>query len=100
MEPVSQIHTRDGHYLSILNAYEIAFEIAAEHAFGAAVCPEDSPNGWKEAMSHPDRERWVAAAQVEIDALLANGTWELVVWEPFMRGPMYLYFCESPHFLN
>lgn len=45
------IRTQGDHYISILDAYEIAFEIAAEHAFGAAVCPEDSPSGWKEAMS-------------------------------------------------
>lgn len=83
---VNPIHTQEEQYISILDAYEIAFEMAAEHAFGAAVRPEDSPSGWKEAMARPDRDKWIAAAQVEIDALLANGTWELVELPPECRA--------------
>lgn len=66
-------------------AIEIAFQIAldkAEKAFGAATRPEDSPRSWKEAMSRPDAERWAEAAQIEMDALASNGTWELVELPP------------------
>ena len=32
----------------------------------------------EKAMMCPDRETWMEAAQTEINALLANGTWKLV----------------------
>jgi len=31
---------------------------------------------WNEALSGPDREKWIEAIQTEIDALISNGTWE------------------------
>lgn len=76
MESVNSTHTQDDQYISILEAYEISFEMAAKSALGAAVCPEDSLRGWKGAMAHPDCDEWIDAAQVKI--VLANGTWELV----------------------
>ena len=44
----------------------------------AATRPEDSPNGWKEAMAQDDHEFWMEATQNEINALVENRTWELV----------------------
>ena len=85
-EPNDCIHTENGRYMTISDAFEIAFEMAAKKAYGASVHPEDSPSGWKDAMSHPDRDRWFQAAEAEIGALLANGTWELVELPPGRRA--------------
>ena len=65
-------------FIPLLNAFEIIFDLSIQRALGAATCPDDSPSRWKEAMAGPDSDRWMDAAQTEIDALLANGTWELV----------------------
>ena len=79
---VNPISTQEAQYISVLDAFEIAFEIIAERAFGAVVRPEDSPNGWREAMARPDRKRWIEAAGTEVNALISNGTWELVELPP------------------
>jgi hypothetical protein len=41
------------------------------------------PNSIKEALSRPDAEKWMEAAQEEIKAHLENGTWEVV---PLPKG--------------
>ncbi|RXW16551.1 hypothetical protein EST38_g9310 [Candolleomyces aberdarensis] len=48
-----------------------------QHAFGAATRPDDCPCSFKEAMSRSDGDKWLEAAQAEMDALIENGTWEL-----------------------
>ena len=78
IEPVNYIYGMTDDFTPLLNAFEIAFDLSIQRALGAATCPDDSPSGWKEAMAGPDSDRWMDAAQTEIDALLANGTWELV----------------------
>lgn len=78
IESVNYIHGQNGKYIPLLEALDIVLEMALERACGAAVRPQDSPRGWKEAMTRSDREKWIKAVQVEIDALIENGTWELV----------------------
>ena len=75
---INYIYSQNGTCLPIFAALDIVLEMAVERAFGAAVRPDDSPRGWKEAMARPDRENWIKAAQIEIDALIDNRTWELV----------------------
>src|SRR5215510_4008690 len=43
----------------------------------SSVARSDYPKTYAEAMSHPDAHLYHEAACKEIDALLANGTWEL-----------------------
>lgn len=58
---------------------QMAFYIARDKALGAATRrPGDAPRTHWEAFTGPDGEHWQNAAQDEIDALTANGTWELV----------------------
>ena len=46
---------------------------------GAKFVPEDPlPKTWKEAMTRPDREEWIKAAEVEIENHRRNATWKLV----------------------
>ena len=49
--------------------------VDTQSALGAATRPEDSPHNWKEAMRRHDSDKWIQAAQAEIDALTTNGTW-------------------------
>lgn len=65
-------------YIPWITGFEIAYEMIAERAFGAAVRPHDAPRSFKEAMASPDSAKWIDATQAEVDALIANGTWELV----------------------
>jgi membrane peptidoglycan carboxypeptidase len=64
---------------------EIALMMAtdkAEQAFDATTQPGDAPQSWKEVMSRLDKDKWIDAAQMEMDTLIANGTWELVKLPP------------------
>ncbi|KAF0722783.1 hypothetical protein Ae201684_018174 [Aphanomyces euteiches] len=36
------------------------------------------PTSWKDALSRPDKDKWIAAAHDEYNSLLSNGTYELV----------------------
>ena len=70
-----------GELMPFTYAVEMVLDMAVtkkESAFDAATYPGDSPQSWKEAMACPDSKLWAEAAQVEMDALIANGTWELV----------------------
>lgn len=78
VDAINYVYGQNGTCLPILAALDIVLEMAVERAFGAAVRPEDSPRGWKEAMARPDCKKGIKAAQIEIDALIDNGTWELV----------------------
>lgn len=78
IESVNFVYDICDEYVSWIDGYGIACDLAIEKAFGAAVRPKDAPRSFKEAMSSPDHEKWMEAAQIEIDALIANGTWELV----------------------
>ena len=78
IDSVNYIHNQDKRYIPLLEALDIALEMAIEQAYGAAVQPADSPSRWKEAMAQADRDEWIKAAQIEINALIENGTWELV----------------------
>ena len=78
IEPINYIYGMTDNFIPLLNAFEIAFDLSIQRTLGAATCPDDSPSRWKEAMAGPDSDRWMDAAQTEIDTLLANGTWELV----------------------
>ncbi|KAJ2928249.1 hypothetical protein H1R20_g8860, partial [Candolleomyces eurysporus] len=71
-------------YIPIQMALEMVMDMATnperhdlQHAFGAATRPDDCPRSFKEAMSRPDGDKWLEAAQTEMDALIENGTWEL-----------------------
>lgn len=48
----------------------------------AAVCHfallENDPKTWKEALARDDADKWIAAAQVERDALAKFDTWDIV----------------------
>ncbi|KAG8955677.1 hypothetical protein FRC04_007668 [Tulasnella sp. 424] len=61
-----------------ITAQQIGFEAALEKALSVATRPEDSPRNWKEAMARPDAEKWLDAAEKEVEALRENGTWDLV----------------------
>lgn len=50
--------------------------IAQEFAFNASTAHE--PKSWTKAMSRPDAHLWMKAAEDEIDALIRNGTWDVV----------------------
>ncbi|KAG8959896.1 hypothetical protein FRC05_007218 [Tulasnella sp. 425] len=65
-----------------LTAQQIGMEIAIERANSAATRPEDSPRNWTEAMSRSDADKWLEAAETEVEALRRNGTWELVELPP------------------
>ncbi|KAG8940953.1 hypothetical protein FRC04_004867 [Tulasnella sp. 424] len=65
-------------FLSWREAYKIGLDIAVEKANSAAVRPEDSPRSWKEAMTREDADKWMEAAEKEVQALQQNGTWDLV----------------------
>lgn len=75
---LSYVYGMTDDFVSWDMAQEIGFEMAREKAFSVATRPEDSPWSWKEAMTRDDRDKWLSAAQAEVDALRANGTWELV----------------------
>jgi transposase InsO family protein len=49
-------------------------------ALMADMMPEEpyEPKSWKDAMSHNGREKWLQAANDEMDSLISNGTWSLV----------------------
>lgn len=83
VESVNFVYGLCQDYIEWLTGYEIAFETVAERAFGAATRPEDAPASFAHAMAGPDAAKWKEATQAEIDALLANGTWELV---PLPKG--------------
>lgn len=53
---------------------------AKEFALMADMMPEEpyEPKSWKDAMSHNGRERWLQAANDEMDLLVSNGTWSLI----------------------
>lgn len=68
-------------FIDYQTGFNTVLQIAAkkaEKAYGAAVLPEDSPRSWAEAMSRSDRDEWMKAAEAEIEALVKNGSWELV----------------------
>lgn len=65
-------------FIPWITAQQIGFEVALEKALSVAVRPEDSPRNWKEAMSRPDADKWLEAAEKEVEALRENGTWDLV----------------------
>ena len=46
----------------------------------ANMVPEEpyEPKSWKEVLSHNSRERWLQAADEEMDSLISNNTWSLV----------------------
>lgn len=86
IDSINYIHNTDREHIPLLEALDIALEMAIERVYGAAVRPADSPSGWKEAMARADRDEWIKAAQNEIDALIENGTWELVELPPGCRA--------------
>ncbi|CAG7849267.1 Retrovirus-related Pol polyprotein from transposon TNT 1-94 Includes: RecName: Full=Protease; Includes: RecName: Full=Reverse transcriptase; Includes: RecName: Full=Endonuclease [Serendipita indica DSM 11827] len=54
----------------------IPFQGAMDYVF--AVTESLDPRSWKEAMSRPDANKWIKAAHEELEALLKNGTWQVV----------------------
>ena len=78
IDSVNYVHEQDKWYIPLFEALNIVLEMAIERAYRAAVRPADSPSGWKEAMARADRDEWIKAAQIEINALIENSTWELV----------------------
>ena len=80
LDSILHVYGVSDEYIPLDEAREMALDMATDHeyAFGAATRPADSPRSWKEAMGRHDSAKWLEAAQAEIDALTANGTWELV----------------------
>lgn len=63
------------------------FDLAGKelaHTDPIIVPPLDSdiPRSYKQAMSHPRRDRWLAAMHRELHSLRTNNTWELVPLPP------------------
>ena len=76
---ISLYHVPLEETLTLDQGMEMAFYMAQDKALGAATRrPGDAPRTHWEAFAGPDGEHWQTAAQVEIDALTTNGTWELV----------------------
>ncbi|KAF0734643.1 hypothetical protein Ae201684_008720 [Aphanomyces euteiches] len=40
--------------------------------------PESDPISWTDAMSRPDKDKWLSAAEDEVRSLISNGTYDLV----------------------
>ncbi|KAH9107019.1 hypothetical protein AeMF1_017531, partial [Aphanomyces euteiches] len=40
--------------------------------------PESDPISWTDAMSRPDKDKWLSAAEDEFRSLISNGTYDLV----------------------
>jgi len=80
LNSVLHVYGLSDEYITFADGREMALNMAvdAQSALGAATRPEDSPHSWKEAMRRYDSDKWIEAAQAEIDALTTNGTWELV----------------------
>ena len=80
LNSVLHVYGLSDEYITFTDSREMALDMAvdAQSALGAATRPEDSPRSWKEAMKRYDSDKWIEAAQTEIDALTTNGTWELV----------------------
>ena len=51
IDSINYVYGQDGTYIHIFQALSITLEIAIEQASAAAVHPEDSPQGWREAMA-------------------------------------------------
>jgi len=60
----------------------LTFDQAAEYALKTSVSHNDEPRTLSEAMKRSDGERWYKAALQEIQALIENGTFELVQLPP------------------
>lgn len=65
MMEIDHIYNTDCDIIAHETGYEIGLRIAVEKAFDTAVCPEDSPRGWKEIMNRPDHARWIEAAEMK-----------------------------------
>jgi hypothetical protein len=54
--------------------------LANTFAMIASIVPEEpyEPKSWKDAMLHNGYERWLKAANDEMDSLISNKTWSLV----------------------
>jgi hypothetical protein len=70
-------------YVPLSEGLELAFQaICPEVALSAVTGTETEPRTYAEAMRRPDADLWRKAAEDEIQALLENGTWELVKLPP------------------
>ena len=76
--------TQQDDYATYDEALAFAFECVAEHAFKASQEHFGEPRSIAEVMTlAPDeRERWLKAAQDELQSLIENGTFELVQLPP------------------
>ena len=76
--------TQQDDYATYDEALAFAFECVAEHAFKASQEHFGEPRSIAEVMKlAPDeRERWLKAAQDELQSLIENGTFELVQLPP------------------
>ncbi len=52
------------------------------HQACKATADSAEPKSYREAMTRPDKDKWVEAASAEMRAHLENGTWELVELPP------------------
>ena len=60
----------------------LSVQQAYEQVYCAVTAHEKEPRSFADAMRRPDADQWLEAAQHEIQALLDNGTWELVELPP------------------
>lgn len=76
--------TQQDDYATYDEALAFAFECVAEHAFKASQEHFGEPRSIAEVMKlAPDeRERWLKAAQDELQSLIENGTFKLVQLPP------------------
>src|ERR1700761_4007116 len=76
-------------YLTVPEAFECVFSASAEIAAKAGA-HDSFPKSFAEAMQRPDADFYYQAAVKEIQALVDNGTWEVVQLPP-VRKPMLEY---------
>ena len=64
-----------------------------EYACMAHTTAPDDPQSRKEAMSGPDRDKWIAAEKAELDSLTAKGTWSIKPLPPGRKpiGTRWVY---------
>jgi hypothetical protein len=75
--------------------------IANIFAMIAKMMPEEpyEPKSWQDAMLHNDRERWLQAANDEMDSLITNKTWSLVDPPPnrnILKGKWVFKYQRGP----
>lgn len=78
-------------HLSTTNAFALIADMMPEEPY--------EPKSWKDAMTHNSREKWLQAANDEMESLISNGTWSLVdppVNQNVLRGKWVFKYKRGP----